>query len=86
MKGSMRIMSKTNRTNQGRGEVGAAMEETLGLYHAWLGYLLTRQGEETLRVEVEDIRSALDRFSCTVERDGDAYVIRLATRKEAAHG
>ena len=64
----------------------AAMEEALKLYHAWLGYLLARQGEETLRVKTEDIRGALENFSCSVERDGDAYVIRLQTGKEESNG
>lgn len=56
----------------------AAMEETLKLYHGWLGYLLTRMQADTLRVKVGDIQSALDEFSCTVCRDGDEYVIHLS--------
>ena len=59
------------------------MEETLKLYHAWLGYLLTRQQVNTLRVKAEDIRAALDSFSCTVTREGEEYVIRLGAGKEA---
>ena len=63
-----------------------AVEEIKMIYDAWLGYLLARQGEETLRVKAEDIRGALENFSCSVERDGDAYVIRLQTGKEESNG
>ena len=62
-----------------------AMEETLKIYHAWLGYLLTRMQTDTLRVKVTDIKSALDDFSCTVIREGDEYVIRLQTEGESDH-
>ncbi|MBR6782006.1 MAG: hypothetical protein IKM33_02255 [Clostridia bacterium] len=55
----------------------AAMEETVKLYHAWLGYLLTLCKADTLRVKASDITSALDTFSCTVTREGDEYVIHL---------
>ena len=61
----------------------AAMEETLKLYHAWLGYLLTLIEADTLRVKASDITSALDRFTCTVTREGDEYVIHLEKREEA---
>ncbi|MBQ9151810.1 MAG: hypothetical protein IJX72_06135 [Clostridia bacterium] len=63
----------------------AAMEETLKLYHAWLGYLLTLLQADTLRVKVADIKTALDDFSCTVTREGDEYVIHLQAGKEAIH-
>lgn len=87
MKGNMRIMSKTNETRGSRGSVSAAaMEETLKLYHAWLGYLLTRQGDEVLRVKTEDIGAALERFVCSVAREGDEYVICLQTGKEGENG
>ena len=49
----------------------AAMEETLKLYHAWLGYLLTLIEADTLRVKASDITAALDRFTCTVTREGE---------------
>lgn len=55
----------------------AAVEETLKLYHAWLGYLLTLIKADTLRVRVADIKTALDTFTCTVSREGDEYVIRM---------
>ena len=61
----------------------AAMEETLKLYHAWLGYLLTLIEADTLRVKASDITSALDRFTCTVTREGEEYVIHLERGKEA---
>ena len=61
----------------------AAMEETLKLYHAWLGYLLTLIEADTLRVKASDITAALDRFTCTVTREGDEYVIRLDKQEEA---
>ena len=83
-------MSKTNQTNRrGNGipeeRSTAAMEETLRLYHAWLGYLLTLQGEEVLRVKAADIRRALEALSCSVTREGDEYVIRLQGGGEAEH-
>lgn len=59
----------------------AAVEETLKLYHAWLGYLLTLVNADTLRVKASDITSALDNFSCTVTREGEEYVIRLDRRE-----
>ena len=59
----------------------AAVEETLKLYHAWLGYLLTLVNADTLRVKESDITSALDHFSCTVTREGEEYVIRLDRRE-----
>ncbi len=65
----------------------AATAEALRLYHAWLGYLLTRLGTDTLRVRAEDIRHALDTYTCTATREGDMYVIRMETaRKEESHG
>lgn len=80
-------MSKANETKREMcGGNAAAVEETLRLYHAWLGYLLTRQGEADLRVKAEDIRAALDRFSCSVTREGEEYVIRLQAGEEAVHG
>ena len=59
----------------------AAMEETLKLYHAWLGYLLTLIEADTLRVKASDITSARDRFTCTVTREGEEYVIHLGRRE-----
>ena len=80
-------MSKANKTKRDvRGENAGAVEETLSLYHAWLGYLLTRQGEANLRVKAEDIRAAMDKFSCSVTREGEEYVIRLQAGEEAVHG
>ena len=61
----------------------AGVEETLKLYHAWLGYLLTLVKADTLRVKASDITSALDSFTCTVTREGDEYVIHLEKREEA---
>lgn len=60
----------------------AAMEETLKLYHAWLGYLLTLIEADTLRVKASDITAALDRFTCTVTREGEEYVIHLERGEE----
>ena len=59
----------------------SAVEETMKLYHAWLGYLLTQSKADTLRVKASDITSALDNFSCTVTREGDEYVIQLERRE-----
>ena len=61
----------------------AAMEETLKLYHAWLGYLLTLIEADTLRVKASDITAALDRFTCTITREGEEYVIHLERGEEA---
>jgi hypothetical protein len=61
----------------------AAIEETLKLYHAWLGYLLTLIKADTIRVKASDITKALDNFTCTVSREGDEYVIRLDKGEEA---
>ncbi|MBO5510833.1 MAG: hypothetical protein J6B24_03780 [Clostridia bacterium] len=61
----------------------AAVEETLKLYHAWLGYLLTLIKADTIRVKTTDITKALDNFTCTVTREGDEYVIRLDKQEEA---
>ena len=55
----------------------------MGLYNAWLGYLLTLHGEGDLRVKAEDIREALGRFSCAVTREGEEYVIRLQAIPQA---
>ena len=80
-------MSKTNETKERRGGMSAAaVEETLRLYHAWLAYLLERQGDEVLRVKAEDIRTALERFACSVAREGDEYVIRVRDGKEGENG
>jgi hypothetical protein len=59
----------------------AAVEETLKLYHGWLGYLLTLVKADTLRVKASDITSALDTFTCTVTREGEEYVIHLGRRE-----
>ena len=59
-----------------------AMEETMGLYHAWLRYLLTLMGADTLRVKASDVAAVLDGVTCTVTREGDEYVIRLDRPRE----
>ena len=77
-------MNKSHRNRDPRYKLlPAAMEETLKLYHAWLGYLLTLVKADTLRVKASDITSALDSFTCTVTREGDEYVIHLEKREEA---
>jgi hypothetical protein len=95
MKGNMRKMSKVNETKrEGAAVPASALEEMMGLYNAWLGYLLTLHGEGDLRVKAEDIRDALGRFSCAVTREGEEYVIRLQAvphvgqqaEGEAVHG
>ena len=82
-------MSKRNQTSQVNRNSGeamtAAMEETLRLYHAWLGYLLTLRGEEVIRVKAADIKRALETLSCTVAREGEEYIIRLGKGGEAVH-
>ena len=84
MKGSMRKMSQVNRTKN-EAYSADAMAETLKLYHAWLAYLLTRQGDGILRVKAEDIRGALEKLACTVTKEGDEYVICLGG-EEPSHG
>ena len=76
-------MNKHHRPKEPRYKLlPAAMEETLKLYHAWLGYLLTLVEADTLRVKASDITSALDRFTCTVTKEGAEYVIHLDRREE----
>ena len=76
-------MNKHNRLKDPRYKLlPAALEETLKLYHAWLGYLLTLVEADTLRVKASDITSALDRFICTVTKEGEEYVIHLDRREE----
>jgi len=79
MKGSMHNMSKHR--NSSPTFTPDEVEETMKLYHAWLGYLLTRLESDTLRVKASDITSALDKFTCTVTREGDEYVICLDRRE-----
>ena len=77
-------MSKQHETRNHRYKLlPAAVEETMKLYHAWLGYLLSLAQADTLRVKVTDITTALDRFTCTVTREGDEYIIRM--EKRAGH-
>ena len=84
MNGNMRKMSKVNETKrEGTAVPASALEEMMGLYNAWLGYLLTLHGEGDLRVKAEDIRDALGRFSCAVTREGEEYVIRLQAIPQA---
>ena len=59
----------------------AGIEETMRLFYAWLGYLLTLINADTLRVKASDITAALDNLSCTVTREGEEYVIRLDRRE-----
>ena len=54
----------------------------MGLYHAWLRYLLTLMGADTLRVKASDVAAVLDGVTCTVTREGDEYVIRLDRPRE----
>lgn len=78
-------MSKQQETRNHRYKLlPAAVEETMKLYHAWLGYLLSLVQADTLRVKVSDITTALDCFTCTVTREGDEYVIRM--EKRDGHG
>ncbi len=57
----------------------AAVRESLMLCQAWMAYLLTRLGSETLRVEASELRDALEHLSCRVSRDGTAYRIELTS-------
>jgi hypothetical protein len=66
----------------GRRALPIAVEETMGLYHAWLRYLLTLMGADTLRVKVSDVTAVLDGITCTVTREGDEYVIRIDRPRE----
>lgn len=77
-------MNKSHRNRDPRYKfLPAAMEETLKLYHAWLGYLLSLIQADTLRVKASDITAALDKFTCTVTREGDEYIIHLDKQEEA---
>lgn len=57
------------------------MEEMTRLYGGWLAYLLRLQGETTLRVKACDIAEAIQSLTCSVEREGDDYVITLQGRE-----
>lgn len=63
-----------------------AVRETIRLYHAWLGYLLRRLGEEEVRVPAGELRQALGRLTCRVGREGGDYVISFADSADAAAG
>ena len=77
-------MNKSHRNRVPRYKLlPTAMEETLKLYHAWLGYLLSLIQADTLRVKASDITAALDKFTCTVTREGDEYIIHLDKQEEA---
>ncbi len=78
MKGSMLFMKKNATID------AAAFDEVMHLCTGWLAYLLRRLGEDTVRVPADALREALATLSCRVEKDGEAYVIRLAT--DAADG
>lgn len=60
-----------------------AVTEALQLYHAWLGYLLRRLGEQEVRVPVHALTEALGRLTCTVRREDGDYVIAFAEAGEA---
>ncbi len=71
----------------GRQSPGAdAVSEAMCLYHAWLGYLLTRLGEKEVRVPAAALSRALGRLSCRVRRDGGDYVISFADNGEGDAG
>ena len=62
-------------------EFWAIMEEMTRLYGGWLCYLLRRQGETTLRVRASDIAEAIRSLTCSVEREGDDYIITCQGRE-----
>ena len=74
--------------NERTGKAGTgediAVRETIRLYHAWLGYLLRRLGEEEVRVPAGELRQALGRLTCRVGREGGDYVISFADSADAA--
>ncbi len=55
----------------------AAVDEMMHLYNGWLAYLLRRLGVSAMRVERAELEQALAQLSCRVEREGNAYVIRM---------
>lgn len=59
-----------------------AVQETLRLYHAWLGYLLRRLGENEVRVPAAELGQALGRLSCRVRREDGTYVISFESVPE----
>lgn len=61
-----------------------AVSEALRLYHAWLGYLLKRLGEQEVRVPARELAEALGRLSCTARREGEEYVISFVQLEEGA--
>ena len=59
-----------------RTDADRAVSETLQLYHAWLGYLLRRLGQD----------EALGHLACRVRREGGDYVISFAADRDGAAG
>ena len=56
------------------------------LYHAWLGYLLRRLGQDEVRVPAAELRQALGHLACRVRREGGDYVISFAADRDGAAG
>ena len=69
-----------------RTDADRAVSETLQLYHAWLGYLLRRLGQDEVRVPAAELRQALGRLACRVRREGGDYVISFAAERDGAAG
>ena len=69
-----------------RTDADRAVSETLQLYHAWLGYLLRRLGQDEVRVPAAELRQALGHLACRVRREGGDYVISFAADRDGAAG
>ena len=64
----------------------SAYEELLRVYGAWLGYLLSRLGEEKIRVGVSEISHELDTVCVRAWREGEEYVICVDKKDVADNG
>lgn len=71
----MSMIRKTKRAHSTQAD--RAVLETFQLYHAWLGYLLQRLGQEELRVPADQVKEAMGQLSCRARREGNEYVITL---------
>ena len=72
-------MSEKNRHPAADSVPWGQVSETIRLYNAWLALLLGRLGDTVIRVSGDELRDALNRLSCTIVREGDAYVIRTGS-------
>lgn len=76
----------TGQSVRHRTDADIAVSETLRLYHAWLGYLLRRLGQDEVRVSAAELGQAIGRLACRVRREDGDYVISFAADRHGAAG